>query len=560
MSPAYAFDLGPWTRRITTAAPEAQTWFDRGLNWTYAYNQEEAVACFRRALEHDPGCAMAWWGIAYANGPFYNRPWIRFSVPEIADTLPICHAAARAAQERADGCTAAERALIEAIGHRYPQADAPDHATLNAWHRAFTDAMRGVYREHPHDPDIAALFAEAAVTCTPRKLWLLAEGVPNPASLGEEALAVLQAEVDRIEAGAPLHPGVLHMYIHALEMSPFPERALRAADHLRSYAPGAGHLAHMAAHIDILVGDYAKAVAQSQRAIAADDAYLAFAGANNFYTTARAHDLHLCMYAAMFLGQFRTAIAAADRLLAIATPELLASSPPFMASILDGYAAMRVHVLVRFGKWQTLTQALPPPDPTATPISAAMHAYGQGVAHAARGEIAEAEAAEAAFAKARARIPKEMIFLSNPVHAMLGVGAAMLAGELAYRRGAYAPAFAALREAVARDDALNYTEPWAWMHPPRHALGALLAEQGRWAEAEAVFRADLGYDQGLARCSRHPDNVWALHGLLECVSARGKNDEATCLAQRLRLAQARTDSPIRAACACRTSHTALDGA
>jgi tetratricopeptide (TPR) repeat protein len=547
----YNFDLGGWTRQITTTSPQAQVWFDRGLNWTYAYNQEEAVACFRRALDHDTHCAMAHWGIALAHGPFYNRPWIRFTDREIAETLPVCHAAAQAAAANVDGCTHAERALIRAIGLRYQSPHEGDRAILDGWHRAFTDAMRVAHAAHPDDPDVAALFAEAAVTCTPRRLWLLNEGVPNPDSFGAEALNVLERAMAQTGHDGRPHPGLLHMYIHALEMSPFPERALKASDLLRGLAPDAGHLEHMAAHIYILVGDYAQAVEQSRRAIRADDKYLAFAGADNFYTTARAHDLHLCMYAAMFLGQYRTAMAAADRIIGTATPELIAASPPFMASILDGYAAMRIHVMVRFGKWRELTVEPPPPYPDATPIRAAMHAYGQGVAHSALGQIAEAEAAQRAFDAARARIPQEMIFLSNPVHEMLSVGEAMLAGELEYRKGNHDVAFAALREAVARDDALNYTEPWAWMHPPRHALGALLAEQGHMAEAEAVYREDLGYSDTVARCCRHPDNVWALHGLLECVRANGSPEEARLLADRLAIAQARADTPIRAACCCR---------
>lgn len=549
----YAFDLGPWSRRITTSSPAAQLWFDRGLNWTYAYNQEEAVACFRHALTHDPDCAMAWWGIAYAAGPFYNRPWIRFTDAEIAATLPVCHNAAREAMTRGGAATHAERALIEAIPRRYQSTCETDRATLDRWHREFTDAMRGAHRAHPDDLDIAALFAEAAVTCTPRRLWDLVTGEPNPDSLAEEALSVLERALHHVEASECVHPGILHMYIHALEMSPFPHRGLRAADMLRGYAPDAGHMEHMSAHIYVLCGDYAQSVEQSRRAVRADDLYLDYAGAENFYTTARCHDLHLYMYAAMFLGQYRTALHAADRICTTATPELVEASAPFMASILDGYSAMRTHVQVRFGKWRELAEERPPEFPDKTPIRVAMHAYGKGVAHAALGEIAEAEAARGAFHEALDRIPGTAVFLSNSVRDVLAVGEAMLDGELEYRKRNFEVAFEALRLAVARDDALNYTEPWAWMHPPRHALGALLAERGLHDEAEAVYRADLGYDDTLPRCCQHPDNVWALHGLHECVARRGDNHEARLLAQRLEFAQARADVRITASCCCRTA-------
>ena len=552
----YEFDLGSWTRPVTTASPEAQIWFDRGLNWTFGYNHEEAIACFRRALEHDPDCAMAWWGIAYAGGPFYNRAWIRFSDAELATVLPACHDAAQAALARVATATSAERALISAIPLRYQNPAERNRETLNRWHRAFTDAMREAHKAHPDDLDITALFAEAAVTCTPRQLFDLRTGRPNPESLTEELVPILDRAIAGCRRDGILHPGVLHMHIHALEMSPTPEHALHSADDLRGWAPDAGHLEHMPAHIYVLCGAYAEAVEQSRRAVAADDRYLAVGGDDNFYTTARCHDLHLYVYSAMLLGQYRTALHAADRIRVIATPTLLATSAPFMASILDGYSGMRSHVQVRFGKWRELTREAPPVDPALAPISTAMFHYAKGVAHAALGEIAEAETAERAFHAAMDAFPVDAIFLSNPVRDTLNVGSAMLTGEIAYRRGAYDHAFEALRVAVERNDNLNYTEPWAWMHPPRHALGALLAEQGRYDEAEAVYRADLGYDPAVPRPCRHPDNVWALHGLLECVTRRGGASEADVLGQRLALAQARTDIPIMSACCCRDASRA----
>lgn len=546
----YDFDLGPWSRKISTRSQDAQLWFDRGLNWTYAYNHEEAVVCFQRAAAEDPDCAMAWWGIAYASGPFYNRPWIRHSDAEITEVVPACHEAISRALELAGNASPAEQGLIAALAKRYQDAWERDRDVLNMWHAQYADAMRDVYEQFSDDPDIAALYIEAAVTCTPRQLWTLKTGEPNPASRTSEILPVMERWMERLERYGPAHPGIAHMYIHALEMSPFPQRALKAADMLVGYAPDAGHLEHMAAHIYVLCGDYTQAVSQSERAVRADDMYLAFAGDQNFYTTARCHDLHLLIFAAMFLGQFRKALAAADRICAMATPELIAASPPFMASILDGYAAMRVHVLVRFGQWQTLIETPGPNNAKLRPIGNAMHAYGQGIAHSALGNIREAEAAQAAFRQARDAIPADAVFLSNTVHDVLAVGEAMLDGELEYRKGNDETAFASLRLAVERDDALNYTEPWAWMHPPRHALGALLAEQGRFEEAEAVFRADLGLTPELQRCSQHPDNIWALKGLVECVERSGETAELAALRLRLELAEARADITIGSACFC----------
>ena len=549
----YDFDLGPWSRPIATGSASAQCWFDHGLNWTFAYNHEEAVACFRRAAEADPDCAMPWWGIAYAAGPFYNRPWIRHSDAEIAGVVPTCHAAIAKAVALSGTATPAEQGLIHALAKRYQNAEERDRDVLNAWQRDYADAMRDLCAAFGDDPDIAALYAEAAVTCTPRQLWDLKRAVPNPASRTTEVLPVLDDWMDRLERTGTVHPGIAHMYIHALEMSPFPQRALKAADMLVGYAPDAGHLEHMAAHVYVLCGDYAQSVSQSERAVRADDRYLAFAGDQNFYTTARCHDLHLYMFAAMFLGQSRKADIAADRICSMATDDLIAASPPFMASILDGYAAMRTHVLVRFGQWQRLVEMPAPQDPALRPIGSAMHAYGQGVAHSALGNIDEAEAARAAFREAGAAIPDEAIFLSNTVQDMLSVGDAMLDGELEYRMENHDRAFASLRLAVARDDALNYTEPWAWMHPPRHALGALLAEQGHFEEAEDVYRADLGLTPALQRCSQHPNNIWALTGLVECIERTGQTEELVTLRQQLEFATARADVPINAACFCRSS-------
>ncbi len=547
----YPFDLGPWVRTVTTSSPDAQTWFDRGLNWIFAFNHEEACVCFSRALEHDPECAMAYWGIAYARGPFYNRPWIRFTDSEIAEVLPFCNSAAREAIARVDGCTPAEQSLIRAIPFRYQEVRCFNRSELNRWHDAYADAMRDAWRTHRSDLDIAALFAEAAITRTPRQLWNLRTGRPNPGTDVVEAIEACTRAMGDCKVEGIVHPGLLHAHVHALEMSPFPERALSSADLLKGFAPDAGHLEHMAAHIYVLVGEYAEAVAQGFRAVRADDKYLKHAGARNFYTTARAHDLHLLMYSAMFLGQFETAMFAADRIVEEATEELIEWAPPFMSSILDGYAAMRIHVLVRFGQWRKITKLSSAPDARQRPVTAAMFAYGKAIAHAVLREFDAAESARAGFHRIVAAIDPESVFLSNPVVTMLAVGEAMMEGEIAYHNGEHDRAFELLRLAVARDDALNYTEPWAWMHPPRHALGALLAEQGRFEEAEQVYREDLGLTDGVPRCCQHPDNVWALHGLAECVDRRGDSEEALMLRQRLTLAQERADRKVTASCYCR---------
>ena len=207
----YDFDLGPWTRKVSTSSDACQRWFDRGLNWTYGFNQEEAVACFRRAASEDPSCAMAWWGVAYANGPFYNRPWIRHSDAEIADVLPACHDAVTTALSLAGSATPPEQSLIACLARRYRHPHETDCEVLNAWHRDYADAMREAYRAHEDDPDIAALHVEAGITCTPRQLWDLKTGEPNPQARTTEMMPVLESWMEKIAHGGPVHPGIPHM-------------------------------------------------------------------------------------------------------------------------------------------------------------------------------------------------------------------------------------------------------------------------------------------------------------------------------------------------------------
>lgn len=553
MAAPYPFDLGSHHRRVTTTNPTAQIWFDRGLLWCYGFNHEEAIFCFQRALDADPDCAMAYWGIAYANGPFYNMPWNFFSPAEAAVAVARCHEAVEAAHARAAGTSACEQALIAALRHRFPSDKPTDPAGFRDWDLAYCDAMHQVHGEHPDDLDVIALFAESLITMTPWQLWDIARSEPAPGAHTLEAMRVLEDALIRIEGGklAP-HVGVLHMYIHTMEMSPAPERALAAADTLAAIATDSGHLHHMPSHIYVLCGMYEEALSVSEKAVAADNRYLEYAGPHNFYTTARCHDLHLLMYAGMLLGRQAPALSAARAITATLTPDVLRTDKPHMAITLEGYYSMMMHVLVRFGQWQAIVDEPLPDDPALYCVTTAMYHYAKGVAHAAMGDISRASAARECFLAAHAAVPANRRFFNNSARDILAIGAAMLEGELAYRKGNYDAAFHQLRLAVHRDDNLAYTEPWAWMHPPRHALGALLLEQGHVEEAAAVYCADLGLDGRLSRPMQHPDNVWSLHGYVECLERLGRDSEAARLRPRLERARARTDVDVRASCCCRS--------
>jgi tetratricopeptide (TPR) repeat protein len=551
-SPEGYYDLGSYTRPMATDSAEAQVWFDRGLVWRYAFNHEEAIRCFRRALDEDPTCAMAHWGIAYAAGPYYNKPWEDFTEDDRVGTLAEAREALAAAHELAPGASPLERALIAALTRRYPSDRVPDTAGLRAWEDDYAAAMREVYAQFPTDLDVCVLFAEAMMNRTPWQLWDLTSGQPAPGADTVEVVTVLDRALQLMEQSEDArHPGALHLYIHALEMSPHPDKALRAADALRDLAPDAGHFLHMPSHIDIQCGDYHAALVANERAIEADRKYLAREGPFNFYTHSRCHDYHLKLYAAMFLGQYRPARQAVDEMIATLPEELLREARPPMADWLEGFVSMKAHVLVRFGRWPEILDEPLPDDPDLYAVTTAMLHYAKGVAHAVLGETTDAKAEWHRFGEARARVPATRKFFNNTYGDLLAIAAEMLQGEIEYRRGNHENGFAHLRTAVTLNDDLPYDEPWGWIQPPRHALGALLLEQGIVEEAAAVYRVDLGLDHTANRTSAHPDNVWSLLGYVECLHRLGRHADAAAAQPRLDLALARADPDVQSSCFCR---------
>ncbi len=543
------YELGTYTRKVTTTSEAAQLWFDRGLVWTYAYNHEEAITCFEKALEADADCALAHWGIAYATGPNYNRPWEAFEEDEKPVALTRARQAIARADELKDHVSTFERALIEAIAHRYPEdASIEDFAP---WNDAYADAMRAVHKAHSADLDICCLFAEAIMNRTPWQLWDLPSGKPAEGADTLEAISVLDRAFDTLDR-AWEHPGLLHMYTHLMEMSPHPERALRHGDALSTLVPDAGHLLHMATHIDVLCGDYQNVVSRNHTAIVADRKFLKEAGADNFYSVYRCHNYHFKIYGAMFLGQPTAALEAADELIATIPEDFLR----VMADWFEGFIPMKQHVLIRFGRWNDILAQDLPKDSELYSVSTSMMRYARTVAFANTGKLAEAEAERDLFFEARDNVPESRMLFNNTCRDILTVAEQMLLGELEYHKGNHDNAFNHLRRSVELDDNLPYDEPWGWMQPTRHALGALLIEQGHYEEAEAVYRADLGLDATLSRACQHPGNVWSLHGLRECLIHRGETVEASQVKLQLDKAVARAEVPIKASCYCRQKDAA----
>ncbi len=538
------YDLGSYSRTVTTSSPEAQIWFDRGLNWIYAYNHEEAIVCFQKALKADADCAMAHWGIAYGIGPNYNKPWEAFEDDEKPDALLQARESTARANALKDNVTATERALIEALTHRHPED--PGIEDFGPWNDAYANAMRDVHKAHADNTDICALFAEAIMNRTPWELWDLPSGKPAEGADTLEAIAVLETAFDTL-GGAWDHPGLLHMYIHLMEMSPHPEKALRQGDSLSTLVPDAGHLLHMATHIDVLCGDYVNVVSRNHTAIVADRKFLERDGAENFYSVYRCHNYHFKIYGAMFLGQPTPALEAADELVATIPETVLRP----LADWFEAFIPMKQHVLIRFGRWQDILDQSLPDDPELYSVTTAMMRYARTVALANTGDIAGAEAERDAFLAARDNVQESRMLFNNTCRDILGVAEQMLLGELEYHKGNHEAAFDHLRRSVEIDDNLPYDEPWGWMQPTRHALGALLLEQGHFEEAEAIYRADLGLDATLSRACQHPGNVWSLHGLHECLKRRGEQAESLVIKQLLDQALARAEVTIHASCYCR---------
>lgn len=548
------YNLGTYHRPITTSSPAAQTWFDRGLVWCYGFNHEEAAKCFQTALSHDPACAIAYWGLAYALGPNYNKPWELFGKPELRTTVERTHRAVEQARALSEHATPVERALIDAIQLRYPRVRAPEQSDFCIWNREYADAMATVAAQFPFHLDVAALYADAMMNLTPWQLWDIKTGEPGKGARTTEIKRVLDQALS--QQGGDQHPGLLHLYIHLMEMSQTPEAGMPAADKLRGLVPDSGHLNHMPSHLDILVGDYARAVMANTDAIAADEKFLKRDGPMNFYTLYRSHDYHFRLYSAMFSGQSRVAFETVEMLEASVSEDLLRVESPPMADWLEAFLAMRVHALIRFGRWDDVLSLPFPQDEALYCVSTALLHYAKGVAYAALNRVDEANRHRKLFREAVPHVKPSRTLFNNKCVDILAVAESLLNGEIEYRSGNHDTAFAHLREAILRYDWLPFDEPWGWMQPVRHAYGALLLEQGHAQEAMAVYRADLGLDDSLPRVHRHPNNVWALHGYHECLMKLGRMTEAQKMEPQLKRALDVADVPVKSSCFCRTSVTA----
>ncbi len=500
--------LGTHTFPVSTKNAQAQLFMNQGFNLSYAFNHAEAGRAYREAARLDPDLAMAYWGEALALGPNINAPM------DPGNELKALEVIQKAVSLKAKA-SPREQALIDALTQRY-SGRAEDRKARD---RAYADAMREVHLRFPDDQDIVMLYVESVMDLRPWGYWTR-DGTPY------ERTAEIVALTEQVIARNPQHPGALHLYIHLMEAYQA-EKAEPAADRLQTLMPAAGHMVHMPAHIYQRVGRYADAVRSNEMAIAADEDYISQCRAQGLYPMAYyPHNLHFLWFAATAEGRSKLAIQAARKAASQVNDETLKAVP-----LLAGFRVVPYYALTRFGKWDEMLRE---PEPPAT------SAYLRGMWHYARCTAflgkGQTDSADQEFAKLDEIMADtsldQPLFSPNTGRQVLSIAREVLAGEIAAAKKNYDPAIAHLERAVRLEDALVYTEPAEFHYPPRQALGAVLLEANRPAEAETVYWEDL---------KRNRENGWSLFGLMQALKAQGKNEEAALVESRFKKAWARAD-------------------
>lgn len=488
--------LGDLHHPVSTSNPEAQKFFDQGMRLIYAFNHEEAAGSFERAAEIDPKMAMAYWGLAEAVGPNYNDP-------ADPDRYKKAHEAIAKAESLAANASPSEKAYIAAMALRFPADPAADHRLAAERYR---NAMSDVVKQFPDDLDAATLFAEAGMDLHPWGLWR-PDGTPEGGT--EDIIAALESVLRR----DPNHMGAIHYYIHAVEASPNPERALAAANRLAALAPAAGHLVHMPGHVYIRTGDFEAAVKTNQLAAAADRAYFQANGSGGLYGAMYySHNLHFIAACSSMNGNYAEARKAAEMLVTHVGPMVKDIRP------LEGFMTVPMAVEVRFQKWDQIL-AMPQPAAAMQTTTVFWH-FARGMALAAKGKVAEAEAEHRIVREAADKTPPDQVFampVNNKAKDVLNIATNVLGAKIAQAKHDSTSAVSLLRRAVAIQDTLKYDEPPDWFYPVRESLGAVLLLNGNAAEAEKVFREDL---------DRNPRNPRSLFGLAEALRAQNRAYDA----------------------------------
>jgi tetratricopeptide (TPR) repeat protein len=490
--------LGNVHRAVTTSSSEAQRYFDQGVSLMWGFNHDEATRSFAKAAELDPHCAACYWGVSLTVGPNYNLPFLSSERAEVA------FEALGKARTEAPRASPVERALIAALAKRYPNAKPLDQATALPVLTEYALAMKEVAQRFPGDLDVQTLYAESLMNLHAWRLWS-SDGVAAPGT--QEILDTLEAVLQR----DPSHPGANHYYVHAMEASPHPEKAVASAERLRDLVPGAGHLVHMPAHIFQRVGRYEEAAEANRRAAKADEKYDAMTTPPDYYPVMyTAHNYQFLAYSAAMEGRKAETIAAVNRSRAAVSDSMLLEMPGTDWYVAEYYAAR-----VRFGLWDELLAA-PEPD-RRLPGLYAGYLYGRAMAQAATGHVADARASVASIDSLAASLAADTGAGQNSLRDLLRIASAMIEARISSIERRPRDEIEWLHKAVAAEDRIAYDEPKNWFVPARHALGAALLRSGAAREAEAVYREDL---------MQNPSNGWALYGLRAALEAQGKRPEA----------------------------------
>lgn len=503
--------LGSLHYAITTSNERAQVFFDQGLRLIYGFNHAEAVRSFKEAQRLDPMCAMCYWGESYALGPNINDP-----LPPEREAQ--AYVVLQRALEHKAHASEVERALIEALAARYiatPQEDRRRPLDL-----AFMDAMAKVADRFPNDPEVRTLSTAAIMETRPWDYWQRG-GTPNP------GIAKGVANLEWVLKNYPNHPGAHHYYIHIVEATSTPDRGVPSADILESLMPGAGHLVHMPSHIYARVGRYADASASNERAMLADEDYIAQCQAQGIYPIGYyPHNIHFLWSASTMEGRSKVAIDAARKVAAKMPQDFLKE---YVAG--QDFMATPYFALVRFGKWdEMLTEGAPPKD---LAFMNAMWHYGRGIAFAAEKQFERAEAERAALAVFKAHAQLQGVKAAGtPLVSVVELAEHLVLGEIAAKRGATNEAVSYFQKAVEMQDLQRYNEPPTWHYPVRQSLGAVLLEAGRARDAEAVYMEDL---------KQNRENGWSLYGLSKALRAQERNAEADAIQARFDRAWERAD-------------------
>ena len=507
-------NLGSLHRSISTTSEKAQRYFDQGLRLVYAFNHEEAIRSFEEAARQDPHAPMPHWGIALALGPNINAGMSR-------DDERRAIRAIHNAKIRLEAASEVERAYIEALTKRYLPTKKANRASLD---KAYAEAMRSVWRQYPDDPDAGTLFAEALMDLRPWNLWTN-EGKPKPGT--EEIVSTLEAVLEK----HPDHPGACHFYIHAVEASIEPERALPCAQKLPGLMPGAGHLVHMPAHIYARVGNYHESAERNIEAAKVDEHYLrnnTLTGdyADGYYS----HNLHFLWASLSMEGRSADAMKAAQTLLSTITEEEAGKD-----RLKELYLPTKLFTLIRFGRWEEMLQE--PPSPKGLHLVEGIWRLGRGLALVATGRLPGAQGEHYALARLAKQFKRSKSSEEKMMQELIKIAERLLAGDIAAHRHRYDEAVKAMKEAVQIEHSLQYSEPPLWPLPVRHYLGPLLLTAGRAAEAEKEYRDDL---------KRYPENGWALFGLSQTLKTQGKNTEADEITRRFQKAWIHADVTLAA--------------